>query len=110
MSNRDYNKKHGTQLEDVPQIARWKLYADDLPPEVVEDIENKKAEIKAIRERNNMQLYAAEFEAAFETAAGTGTANNTASIITTRTRSAADCTASCLMKDKVLSKQTQLTQ
>jgi hypothetical protein len=42
LSNRDYNKKHGTQLEDVPQIARWKLYADDLPPEVVEDIENKK--------------------------------------------------------------------
>jgi len=66
LSNRDYNKKHGTQLEDVPQIARWKLYADDLPPEVVEDIENKKAEIKAIRERNNMQLYAHEYEAALK--------------------------------------------
>lgn len=66
LSNRDYNKKHGTQLEDVPQIARWKLYADDLPPEVVEDIENKKAEIKAIRERNNMQLYAKEYEAALK--------------------------------------------
>ncbi|MFX7690346.1 hypothetical protein ABTJ45_20060, partial [Acinetobacter baumannii] len=48
------------------QIARWKLYADDLPPEVVEDIENKKAEIKAIRERNNMQLYAKEYEAALK--------------------------------------------
>lgn len=66
LSNRDYNKKHGTQLEDVPQIARWKLYADDLPPEVVEDIENKKAEIRAIRERNNMQLYAKEYEAALK--------------------------------------------
>lgn len=66
LSNADYNKKHGTQLEDVPQIARWKLYADDLPPEVVEDIENKKDEIRAIRERNNMQLYAKEYEAALK--------------------------------------------
>lgn len=66
LSNKEYNKKHGTQLEDVPQIARWKLYADDLPPEVVEDIESKKAEIKAIRERNNMQLYAKEYEAALK--------------------------------------------
>ena len=66
LSNRDYNKTHGTQLEDVPQIARWKLYADDLPPEVVEDIENKKDEIRAIRERNNMQLYAKEYEAALK--------------------------------------------
>ena len=31
LSNNEYNRKHGTQLEDVPQIARWKLYADDLP-------------------------------------------------------------------------------
>lgn len=66
LSNRDYNKKHGTQLEDVPQIARWKLYADDLPPEVMEEIEAKKAEIRAIRERNNMQLYAKEYEAALK--------------------------------------------
>lgn len=66
LSNADYNKKHGTQLEDVPQIARWKLYADDLPPEVMEEIEAKKAEIRAIRERNNMQLYAKEYEAALK--------------------------------------------
>lgn len=66
LSNKEYNKKHGTQLEDVPQIARWKLYADDLPPEVVVEIEAQKAEIRAIRERNNMQLYAKEYEAALK--------------------------------------------
>lgn len=66
LSNKEYNKKHGTQLEDVPQIARWKLYADDLPPEVVEKIEAEKEKIRQIRERNNMQLYAKEYEAALK--------------------------------------------
>ena len=42
------------------------LYADDLPPEVVETIENKKKEIKEIRERNNRQVYAKEYEAALK--------------------------------------------
>lgn len=66
LSNKEYNKKHGTQLEDVPQIARWKLYADDLPPEVVEKIEAQKEEIRQIRERNNMELYRKEYEAALK--------------------------------------------
>ena len=64
LSYEDYNKKHGTKLEPVPQIARWKLYADDLPPEVVEAIKAQKDAIKAIRERNNMQLYRSEYEQA----------------------------------------------
>jgi accessory colonization factor AcfC len=92
----------------VPQIARWKLYADDLPPEVVEDIENKKAEIKAIRERNNMQLYAHEYEAALKQQQEQQQHrlnHHHKNEIRSRLHK-----ASCLMKDKVLSKQTQLTQ
>lgn len=64
LSHADYSKKHGLQLEAVPQLPRWMLYADDLSPEVVETIENKKKEIKEIRERNNRQVYAKEYEAA----------------------------------------------
>ena len=64
LSNNEYNRKHGTQLEDVPQIARWKLYADDLPPEVVENIEKQKEEIRTIRERNKMELHRKEYDAA----------------------------------------------
>ena len=63
LSNKEYNKKYGTYLEDVPQIARWKLYADDLPPEVVENIEKQKEEIKTIREHNKIELYRKEYEA-----------------------------------------------
>lgn len=66
LSHADYSKKHSLQLEAVPQLPRWMLYADDLPPEVVETIENKKKEIKEIRERNNRQVYAKEYEAALK--------------------------------------------
>lgn len=66
LSHADYSKKHGLQLEAVPQLPRWMLYADDLSPEVVETIENKKKEIKEIRERNNRQVYAKEYEAALK--------------------------------------------
>lgn len=59
LSNVDYNKKHGTNLQDVPQLNRWKLYSSD--PVIQLDLMPKLAEIKRIREQNQFELYKKEY-------------------------------------------------
>lgn len=59
LSNRDYNKKHGTQLKDVEQLPRWKVQ----DPKFAEEIAEKLETIRAVREHNNMQLYSKYYEA-----------------------------------------------
>ena len=55
LSNRDYNKQFGTDLKDVPQIPRWKLYSAD--PIIQLDVQAQKETIQRIREENKMELY-----------------------------------------------------
>lgn len=64
LSNREHNKKFGTQLEDVPQIPRWKLRSSD--PITRLEVEAQKQTIKAIRERNNKQIYSEYYDAEVE--------------------------------------------
>ncbi|CAM3075481.1 MobA/MobL family protein [Acinetobacter celticus] len=59
LSNREYNKKFGTQLKDVEQLPRWKVQ----DPKYTEEIADKLEAIRAVREHNNMQLYSKYYEA-----------------------------------------------
>ena len=61
LSNSEYNKKFNTKLEDVPQIARWKLRSSD--PITRLEVDAQKQTIKAIRERNNKQIYSEYYDA-----------------------------------------------
>ncbi|MCA4791188.1 MobA/MobL family protein [Acinetobacter towneri] len=61
LSNSEYNKKFNTKLEDVPQIPRWKLRSSD--PITRLEVEAQKQTIKAIRERNNKQIYSEYYDA-----------------------------------------------
>ena len=60
LSNRDYNKQFGTDLKDVPQIPRWKLYSAD--PIIQLDVQAQKETIQRIREENKMELYKTAYE------------------------------------------------
>ena len=60
LSNRDYNKQFGTDLKDVPQIPRWKLYSAD--PIIQLDVQAQKETIQRIREENKMELYKTTYE------------------------------------------------
>ena len=64
LSNRDYNKQFGTDLKDVPQIPRWKLYSAD--PIVQLDVQAQKETIQQIRKQNKAELYKAEYEKELE--------------------------------------------
>lgn len=61
LSNSEYNKKFETKLEDVPQIARWKLRSSD--PITRLEVDAQKQTIKSIRERNNKQIYSEYYDA-----------------------------------------------
>lgn len=59
LSNADYNKKFGTNLQDVPQIVRWKLHSSD--PIIKLEVEAQKETIKAIRLSNIQELYGEQY-------------------------------------------------
>lgn len=59
LSNREYNKKFGTQLKDVEQLPRWKVQDPKFAEEIAEKIET----IRTVREHNNMELYGKYYEA-----------------------------------------------
>ena len=60
LSNRDYNKKYGTSLQDVPQIERWKLHSPD--PIIQLEVQAKKETINKIRTENTLNLYEKEYQ------------------------------------------------
>lgn len=62
LSNEEYNKKFGTNLQDVPQIPRWKLYSDD--PITILEVKAQKETIKSIRKQNNIEIYKKEYQSA----------------------------------------------
>ncbi|KHF78780.1 MobA/MobL protein [Acinetobacter sp. neg1] len=62
LSNKDYNKKYGTKLEDVPQIPRHLLYSTD--PEDQDKVAECRKEIREIRQNNLYELYKKEYELA----------------------------------------------
>ncbi|OTG75647.1 hypothetical protein B9T33_16295 [Acinetobacter sp. ANC 5054] len=64
LSNKDYNAKHGTNLRDVEQIPRYKLYSSD--PDVIKEVQAKKEMIITTRDWNNFELYHQQYYAAFE--------------------------------------------
>jgi len=64
LSNEDYNKKFGTKLQDVPQIARWKLHSSD--PMIQLEVEAQKQTIRSIRQKNNFELYWREYKNEFD--------------------------------------------
>ena len=62
LSNEDYNKKHGTNLKDVPQIPRSLLYSTD--PEDQNKVAEYRKNIREIRQNNLYELYKKEYELA----------------------------------------------
>ena len=62
LSNEDYNKKHGTNLKDVPQIPRSLLYSTD--PEDQDKVAEYRKNIREIRQNNLYELYKKEYELA----------------------------------------------
>ena len=61
LSNRDYNKLHGTNLKDVEQLPRWKVQSKD--PKYQAEIAEKLETIRSVREHNNFELYHEFYEA-----------------------------------------------
>ena len=61
LSNRAYNKIHGTKLKDVEQLPRWKVQSKD--PKHQAEIAEKLKTIRTVREHNNMELYGKYYEA-----------------------------------------------
>ena len=60
LSNKDYNKKYGTNLKDVPQIPRHYLHSKD--PDIQEKIKMVRQIVKEIREANLYELHQAEYQ------------------------------------------------
>lgn len=59
LSNRAYNKIHGTNLKDVEQLPRWKVQ----DPKYAEEVAEKLETIRSVREHNNFELYGKYYEA-----------------------------------------------
>ena len=64
LSNQEFNQKYGTQLQDVPQIHRWKLKSAD--PMIQLEVEAQKHTIQQIRQFNKLQIYQKEYNQALE--------------------------------------------
>jgi hypothetical protein len=62
LSNQEFNQKYGTQLQDVPQIYRWKLKSAD--PMIQLEVEAQKQTIQQIRQFNKLQIYQKEYNQA----------------------------------------------
>ena len=63
LSHRDYNKKHGTQLKDVPVMNKAVRFARKDEPELLAKQQEMIEEIKRIRAENNYELYRSHYEA-----------------------------------------------
>ena len=57
LSHRDYNKKNGTQLKDVPVMNKAVRFARENEPELLAKQQEMIEEIKRIRAENNYELY-----------------------------------------------------
>ena len=57
LSNTDYNKKHGTDLKDVPIMLHKVRFAKAHQVDLVAERDRMTAEIKSIREENHYELY-----------------------------------------------------
>lgn len=62
LSNTDYNEEYEVNLQDVPQIPRWKLHSSD--PLIQLEVQAQKETIKSIREQNNFELHKTPYEQA----------------------------------------------
>ena len=63
LSHRDYNKKHGTQLKEVPVMNKAIRFARENEPELLAKQQAMIEEIKRIRAENNYELYRSHYEA-----------------------------------------------
>ena len=63
LSNKEYNKKHGTQLKDVPVMNKAVRFAREKEPELVAERERMTAEINRLRAENHYELYRSFYEA-----------------------------------------------
>lgn len=63
LSHRDYNKKNGTQLKDVPVMNKAVRFARKNQPELLAKQQEMIEEIKRIRAENNYELYRPYYEA-----------------------------------------------
>ena len=63
LSNRDYNKRYGTQLQDVPVMNKAVRFARANEPELLAKREEMTAEIHRLRAENRYELYRPFYEA-----------------------------------------------
>ncbi|WP_180015817.1 hypothetical protein, partial [Acinetobacter sp. YH16031] len=63
LSNKEYNKKHGTQLKDVPVMNKAVRFAREKEPELMAEREKMTAEINRLRAENHYELYRSFYEA-----------------------------------------------
>ncbi|WP_180044704.1 MobA/MobL family protein [Acinetobacter sp. YH16039] len=63
LSNRDYNQKYGTQLQDVPVMNKAVRFAREKEPELMAEREKMTTEINRLRAENHYELYRSFYEA-----------------------------------------------
>ena len=63
LSNQDYNKKYGIELQDVPMMNKAVRFAKETEPELFKQKQEMVAEINRIRAENNYMLYRPHYEA-----------------------------------------------
>ena len=63
LSHRDYNKKHGTHLKDVPVMTKAIRFARKNEPDLLAKQQEMIEEIKRIRAENNYELYQSYYKA-----------------------------------------------
>lgn len=63
LSNKEYNKKYGTQLQDVPVMNKALRFARENEPELMAKREDMVAEINRLRAENYYALYQSFYEA-----------------------------------------------
>ncbi|WP_180092706.1 MobA/MobL family protein [Acinetobacter sp. YH16040] len=63
LSNKEYNKKHGTQLKDVPVMNKAVRFAREKEPELMAEREKMTTEINRLRAENHYELYRSFYEA-----------------------------------------------
>lgn len=66
LSNRDYNKKYGKQLQDIPVMNKALRFARENEPELMAKRAELVAEINRLRAENQHELYQSFYEAELE--------------------------------------------